>query len=224
MSRRVEGSPEVARAPARVVVLTTRHVGDGGPARGAAEAVARRGDERWPEGLLSWSLLESTDGQALMAYEQWSDDTALDSALSGPAPYEPGIPGAEPSAPVRYRLYRSHLGGGQEREVGCVVTPVFDVDGPARQRRFVDEIFAMTQGTSRQPGLIAAHFHLSTDGTRVVNYAEWTDERSHAYSLTAEDPAGLRRRIGEFPGVRPCGFRRWFPHAALAPARADDGR
>jgi hypothetical protein len=44
----------------------------------------------------------------------------------------------------------------------------------------------------------ATHLHASTDGTRVINYAEWTDEEAHRRMVDATptdiepapDPAG----------------------------------
>lgn len=222
MIRRSEIPPEITRADARTVVITVRHVRDAAHQQALAEsATAERGQEPWPQGLLSWSLFACTDGQALMAYEQWADDEVLDAAL---ASYVPGITGTAPSTPVRYRVHRSHESEAGAA-VGCVVTPVFDVDGPERQRHFIDEVFAMTKDVPPMPGSIAAHFHASTDGTRVLNYAEWTDEQAHLDMVTADDPQGIRRRItGEIPGVRPCGYRRWHLHTALTKAGRGDVR
>ncbi|WP_326692368.1 MULTISPECIES: antibiotic biosynthesis monooxygenase [unclassified Streptomyces] len=225
MIRRTETPPEVMRVDARTIVISVRHVGDVVAQQSlAAAAVADREQGPWPDGLLSWSLFACTDGQALMAYEQWTGDEVLDAALAATAPYVPGIPGTEPSVPVRYRLHRSHVSESVMVGVGCVVTPVFDVDGPERQRHFIDEVFAMTRDVPPMPGSIAAHFHTSTDGTRVFNYAEWTEEQAHLDMLTADDPQGVRRRVtGEIPGVRPCGYRRWHLHAGLTPAGRGDG-
>ncbi len=218
MIRRIETPPEITRADVNTVVITVRHTSDAGRQTTAAEAAAvGRGEEPWPDGLLSWSLFTSTDRLALMAYEQWGDDDALDTALASPVPYLPGIPGTEPSAPVRYRLDRSYVSATERVPMGCVVTPVFDVDGPERQRHFIDEVFAMTKDVAPMPGSIAAYFHTSTDGTRVFNYAEWRDEQAHLDMVTADDPRGIRRRITrEIPGVRPCGYRRWHLHTTLA--------
>lgn len=227
MIRRSKTPPVVTREDARLVVITVRHMGDTAMQQSVAEsAAAGRSESPWPEGLLSWSLFASTDGQALMAYEQWADDAALDVTLAAQSPYATGIPGTESSAPVRYRLHRSHLNEVETAKVGCVVTPVFDVDGPQRQRHFIDEVFAMTADVPPMPGSIAAHFHTSLDGTRVFNYAEWSDEQAHVDMVTADDPHGVRRRItGEIEGVRPCGYRRWALHAALhAEGSEDTGR
>ncbi|MDP1125051.1 hypothetical protein Q5O12_26370, partial [Klebsiella pneumoniae] len=54
--------------------------------------------------------------------------------------------------------------------------------------------------------LLAAHFHVSTDGRRVVNYAEWTDVQAHVDALAAGSdgvgtPTPRWRRVREFPGV-----------------------
>lgn len=160
-----------------------------------------------------------------MAYEQWTGDDALDAVLSASAAYAPGVPGTEPSVPVRYRLHRPHASTAVERRVGCVVTVSFDVDGPERQRCLVDEIFSMTKDGPAVPGLVAGHFRTSADGTRVVNYAEWTDEQAHAATLDSGDPRGVRRCLTqEIPGVRACGWRRWHPHITLVSGGNRDGR
>lgn len=105
------------------------------------------------------------------------------------------------------------------------MTPVFDVDGPERQRRFIDEVFAMTRDVAPMPGSIAAHFHISADGARVLNYAEWRDEQAHIDMVAADDPLGIRGRItGGIEGVRPCGYRRWRLHTALVTADGADVR
>lgn len=225
MIRHSKTPPEITRADAGLAVITVRHLGDAAKQSAIADAaVNTRRESPWPAGLLSWSVFTSTDVQALMAYEQWADDDALDTALAAPMPYAPGIPGTEPSAPVRYRLHRSHISHG-EAAVGCVVTPVFDVDGPERQRHFVDEVFAMTKDMAPMPGSVAAHFHTSLDGTRVFNYAEWSDEQAHLDAVTADDPRGVRRRLtGEIAGVRPCGYRRWHPHTTLLGTGPGDAR
>jgi tetracenomycin F1 monooxygenase len=50
---------------------------------------------------------------------------------------------------------------------------VFTVSSPEDQRRMFNEIVAAT-GTIREfPGFVSANVHLSYDGSRVVNYAQW---------------------------------------------------
>lgn len=118
MIRDTETPPEITRADAHTVMITIRHAG-AFPRQQALAAVAAddRQQELWPPGLLRWSLFASTDGQALMAYEQWTDDEALDSALIAPQPYVPGVPGTEPSTPIRYHLHRAHVNAGEGARV-----------------------------------------------------------------------------------------------------------
>jgi quinol monooxygenase YgiN len=214
---RNDAPPEVARADAHTTVITIRHAGDKQLQRTVAEkAAAGREEESWPDGLLSWSLFTSTDGQSLMAYEQWSCDDALDAALTCPDSYTSGIPGTEPSAPISYRLHRSHVTTEDDAPAGCIVTAVFDTDGPERQRHFIDQIFALSNEVGEMPGSIAAHFYTSMDGTRVLDYAEWSDEQSHIAVVTGKGWAPIRRRIsGEIPGVRPSSYHRWNLHTTL---------
>lgn len=50
---------------------------------------------------------------------------------------------------------------------------VFTVEAE-RQRELVDVLVDATEEVIRHmPGFIAANIHASTDGTRVVNYAQW---------------------------------------------------
>ncbi|KHO20573.1 antibiotic biosynthesis monooxygenase [Mycolicibacterium setense] len=50
---------------------------------------------------------------------------------------------------------------------------VFTVE-PARAAELVDLLRSATEDVMRHvPGFISANIHLSTDGTRVTNYAQW---------------------------------------------------
>lgn len=223
MNRRLEAWPDVARTGVGTVVITIRHTESPDSQRELADAAAaERHKEVWPRGLLGWALFTGTDGRALLGYEQWSDDAALDTALTGAVPYVPGIPGTEPAAPLRYRIARSYPGGAPGQSPGCLVTPVFDTDGPERQRHFLDTLFTMagddeTRDVGQMPGALSAYFHVSADGTRVFGFAEWTDEEAHLAAVGAQDTEASRRRLTqEIPGVRPSGYHRWGLHTALA--------
>lgn len=53
---------------------------------------------------------------------------------------------------------------------------VFTVD-PARQEELATLLADVTDQTMRsRPGFVSANIHLSLDGTRVVNYAQWRTE------------------------------------------------
>ncbi|MCS0637459.1 antibiotic biosynthesis monooxygenase [Streptomyces sp. LP05-1] len=65
---------------------------------------------------------------------------------------------------------------------------VFTV-APERQRELVALLAHATESTmKRQPGFICANFHLSSDGERVVNYAQWETE-DHYRAMLANPEA-----------------------------------
>ncbi|HEX3779251.1 MAG TPA: antibiotic biosynthesis monooxygenase [Pseudonocardiaceae bacterium] len=53
---------------------------------------------------------------------------------------------------------------------------VFIVD-PSRQRELMDVLVTVSEEVMRKlPGFVTANIHASTDGTRVLNYAQWATE------------------------------------------------
>lgn len=60
---------------------------------------------------------------------------------------------------------------------------VFTVD-PDRATQLADLLHAATEEVMRhQPGFRSANIHVSTDGTRVVNYAQWDSAESYQAML-----------------------------------------
>ncbi|MCK2238813.1 MULTISPECIES: antibiotic biosynthesis monooxygenase [unclassified Crossiella] len=142
--------------------------------------------EPLPEGCLAAACYRGVDGVSLLHYSQWSTSAAA-RAHAATAP----IPLAE------YRRYRSQVDA--TGPAGCVVIAAIDSPIPdARwQRDFVDGMFEAGEQAEAEgvviPGLLAAHFHLSADGTGVRNYAEWTDVAAHqAFTGTGHSPAWKR--------------------------------
>ncbi|MEV0386760.1 hypothetical protein [Nonomuraea sp. NPDC050643] len=159
----------------------------------------------WPPEIISFNVLASTDGDAVLTYTQCAGEA--DSRF---------VAEVTDAEPIEYRLYRG--GGRADRPVpGCIVVVSIELDGPdtQRQRRWVDTVFdAMAAETDPHPGGISAHFHLSTDGVRILNYAEWTDEDSHrdALARSGRGTVGIApewRAVQEFPGVKSGGFKRY---------------
>ena len=144
----------------------------------------------WPETLLSIAWLASLDGQSALAYVQWRDESEFEAYGRTHRPIlaarlKAAIPALGPAAPVFYRRYRSGT-RPDAPEPGCVVVVSVEFDGPdeARQRAWVDAVFdAIESDPSPPAGGISGHFHVSSDGTRVLNYAEWVDEASHRAAL-----------------------------------------
>lgn len=111
------------------------------------------------------------------------------------------MPGIQRLGPHCYQLYRSGgLGTDDRRIAGCavIVDVAFDEPDTERQRAWVDGVFeALETEPHPDPGGIAGHFHVSVDGTRVLNYAEWESAEAHREALTAPgDGVGSRPRSG----------------------------
>ncbi|MDX8036025.1 nitroreductase family deazaflavin-dependent oxidoreductase [Lentzea sp. BCCO 10_0856] len=189
--------PDIGRSDADTVLVVEAPV--------TAEIFDELERKPWPDGLISVSTYAATDGETALTYTQWAAGATGREFLSG-------LTGAEP---VEYRLYRS---GTRENPPvpGCVVVVSVEFDGPdpQRQRRWVDTVFdALAGETDPPPGGISGHFHVSTDGTKVLNYAEWTDEQAHrdALARSGQGTVGTSpgwQRVQAFPGVRNSGFRR----------------
>ena len=150
----------------------------------------------WPDALISRTCYLSTDEQRVLTYEQWSDDH----------------PDVEDPAAIAYRLYRS--GVRDDAPVpGCIVIVEVQTDGSATARQWIDAVFdALAAETTLHPGGISGHFHISLDGTRVLNYAEWVDEASHIEAVGQAGSIGRApawRKVQSMPGVENRGVRRY---------------
>ena len=155
----------------------------------------------WPDALISRTCYLSTDEQRVLTYEQWSDDQ----------------PDVEDPAAIAYRLYRS--GARDDAPVpGCIVIVEVQTDGHDTARQWIDTVFdALAAEPTPHPGGISGHFHVSLDGTRVLNYAEWVDEASHVEAVGATGSVGRGpawRRVHTMPGVRSLGVRRFTAYGA----------
>lgn len=164
----------------------------------------------WPDRLVSRTCYVSTDGTRVLTYEQWQ---------TGPSEIDPNA--------IAFRLYRS---GTRENPppVGCVVVVEVQTDGHDVARAWVDAVFeALDAEPALHPGGIAGHFHISVDGTRVMNYAEWVDEASHVEAIGQAGSIGRGpawQRVHAHAGVRTLGFRRYVVRGARqrsAPGSSD---
>lgn len=165
-------------------------------AEAAREAFERRGGE----GLVSFTAYEGIDHDGAFTYEQWTSEDAIEN-LDG--------------APV-YRLYRGNQGEGVP---GALVIVSVEFEGPdeQRQRDWIDLVFtALDSEPVRPEGGISGYFHVSTDGTRVLNYAEWTSAEAHLAALAAPGDDGVGttdvwKKVHSFPGVSGGSVKRYRP-------------
>jgi quinol monooxygenase YgiN len=80
----------------------------------------------------------------------------------------------------------------EERAPLVTLINVFTVD-PARAAELAELLRVATEEKMQfVPGFISANIHLSTDGTRVLNYAQW--QSIEAYQAVFEDP-GAREHM-----------------------------
>ncbi len=222
--------PDFARTGVGAVKASTWRVGTPERQRAAVDAVNAAWQSRdWPAAaLLSYTVLAGTDGDTLFHYSQWADEAAYEEFFRTArddrnAEVDAAVPGIVRVGLDGYRPYRSV--GAADATPGCVVVVEarFDPGAADAARGFVDLVLE-AQATDPAPaaGLLSGNFHLSADGTRMLNYAEWEGERDHVAALAAPGPGvgsdtAQWRRVLDFPALASNGFRRYVPALTLVP-------
>ncbi|MYR92776.1 MULTISPECIES: antibiotic biosynthesis monooxygenase [unclassified Streptomyces] len=231
MTVRFTDRPDPARTDAGIAKASTWDVGTPERQRQAVDAIRKAWESRgWPHpGLLSYSVYTGEDGRTLLHYSQWADEQAYQDFVregrdARNADIDAAVPGIERLALHTYELYRSALQAeGDTREPGCVVIVDVEFAGPdpARQRDWIDAVFEALGNENRTlEGGVAAHFHVSTDGTRVLNYAEWESAEHHIAALAAPgegigSPSPLWERVQKYPGMTGGGVNRYTPALSM---------
>jgi len=220
--------PDIARPDVKAVVVNQWTVGSPERQRAAVDAITGQWDHRTrPEALVSFSAFTSTDGDTVLTYAQWTSDDAKNEAMKAHRPtglraLEDAVPGIEPSPPVTYRLYRSFL--PDSGPASAIVVVNIDAENSTRARQWIDEVLDALGGEGEpHPGLISAHFHISTDGTQILNYAEWIDEAAHRDALEHGPTEGIGQtdsphwqNVLNTPGIKPAGLNRYQLRRSLA--------
>ncbi|WP_338898962.1 antibiotic biosynthesis monooxygenase [Streptomyces sp. TG1A-60] len=233
MTRRTDLHPDPARPGVGAPFFSTWRVGTPERQRQTVEAIADTWERRpWPtDGLLGYFVHTAEDGSGLLHYSQWADEQAYEAFVKTRRQerndaIDTAVPGIERVALGRYRHHRSLTRGDRAVRVpGCVVVVDIEFDGPdpARQRAWVDAVEeALAAEPNPHPGGISAHFHLGTDGTRVLNYAEWETARHHIDALAAPgegvgSPSELWRRVQTWPGLKGSTVDRYTYALGLVP-------
>lgn len=198
--------PEVRRGDVDLALVSELSANDPHVQRKLADAaLARRQKGHWPVGLLSDSWLLGVDGKSVLRYAQWSGAAAHDIVDRSRA----------------YRLHRSVVTGSGE--TGCVVVVSFEIENIRRGKEWIDALIAAGDGVEPTPGMLSAHFHVSTDGSRVINYAEWTAAAAHedavggrAAKVAASAPdSAVAHVVDKTPGVRCLGYARYLPYRGV---------
>lgn len=220
-----DGAPEATRVGVGIVLLGEWRVPGPGAQWGVAEAATAAWRRRWPDGLVTYRCLLGEDGCALLHVTRWAGVAAARAfAWGGKGAWardvDAVVPGVERLGVTAYRWYRGTAPLDAPPATGCVVTVEVTLERPGaeRQRAWVDHVFAAagTDAASPAAGLLAAHFHLSLDGTRVLNLADWTTPRAHRAAVPPGDAGDpFRDRVRAFPGVAATTTRRHTPYGHI---------
>ncbi|MFH9734314.1 antibiotic biosynthesis monooxygenase [Streptomyces sp. NPDC017260] len=233
-TRRTDAHPELVRPDVQAPFFSTWRVGTPERQRLTVDAIARTWERRpWPAGdLLGYHVYTGHDGSTLLHHSQWASEQAFESFVKAHRQervdeIDTAVPGIERVGLGRYRRYRSRTreNSGTAPVPGCVVIVDVEFEGPdpERQRAWVDAVLeALESEPEPPPGGISAHFHLSTDGTRVLNYAEWESAQAHTDALAAPgDGVGsgsaLWERVRNWPGMTGGGVSRYDHALGLVP-------
>ncbi|MFE7956754.1 antibiotic biosynthesis monooxygenase [Streptomyces sp. NPDC014802] len=234
MTRRTDAHPDLTDPRAGAPFFSTWRVGT--PERQAltVEAIARTWERRpWPAGdLLSYHVYTGHDGSTLMHHSQWTSEQAYEAFVRSHRQervdeIDTAVPGIERVALNRYRHHRSRERAvGDERVPGLIVAVRIDFEAAAAEERgtWVDLVLkALADDPVGHPGLISAHFHLSTDGGHVLNYAEWESTDAYDAVLAAPGqgigaPTDLWERVRTYPGVKGFSPVRYEHALGLLPA------
>lgn len=224
---RTTDHPDPAREDAHIAFFSRWRLAGPEEQQAALDAIAAVWEPRpWPApGLLGYHLYTGEDGRSLLHHSQWTsedayEDYARDHRQARNDAVDAAVPGIERLGLGRYRHYRGGRTDGDARVPGCVVVVGVEFDGPdrRRQRAWVDAVFeALRTDPQPPPGGISAHFHLSTDGERVLNYAEWESAQAHVDALASPGrgiggPTEQWQRVQRYPGLKRSSVDR-FRHA-----------
>ncbi|WEV25427.1 antibiotic biosynthesis monooxygenase [Streptomyces sp. 71268] len=212
--------PDITRPDAGTILASRWVVSDPAHQRPAADSVI----DSWeqldrPDAMLTLTTYLSTDGGHVLNYAQWTNDEDHHTFVRTQRPaliraIDEELPGIERPGLTRYRLHDSYRAPTGGAEVGAVVTVKFETDGLDAQRRLADTVIAGLR-EHPVPGMVAAHFHLSTDGTEVLNYAEWTTLDAWRAFTRGGTSRALAETIAALPGVRPLGLTPYLPYRGV---------
>ncbi|MGW6905614.1 antibiotic biosynthesis monooxygenase [Streptomyces sp. NPDC054940] len=233
MTRRTHTHPDLAHPEIGAPFFSTWRVGTPLRQRQTVDAIAATWQRRpWPaDSLLGYHVYTGHDASTLLHYSQWRSEAAFEAFTKTHRQervdeIDTAVPGIERLWLGRYRHYRSLSRPDDTRVPGCIVIVDIEFEGPdaERQRAWVDAVVeAVEAEPNPNAGGIAAHFHLSTDGTRVLNYAEWESAQAHIEALAAPgDGIGSAteqwHRVQTWPGLKGSTVSRYDHALGLVPS------
>ncbi|MFF7248226.1 antibiotic biosynthesis monooxygenase [Embleya sp. NPDC008237] len=104
-------------------------------------------------------------------------------------------------------------------DVGTILVSPWIVHTPERQRAAVDATIAEWEGVPWPTGFLTLNCFVSTDGERVLNYAQWTSDDEHRAFVRTARPKLVRGIDEVVPGIeRPGVIRYRLAGSAIHPA------
>lgn len=187
--------PDPSRPDVHAPMFSTWRVGTPQRQRAAIDAIATTWDAApWPTpDLKSYSVFPGTGGDTLLHFSQWTDDAAYREFVATHRQerndaIDAAVPGIERVGLFTYLHHRSTeaLAGRPT----CFAVTVAELDGPARQRDWADQVGTVADG------LIVTHVFLGTDGSRVLLLQDWTIEDAQRAAPPASGAAVTVQRFG----------------------------
>lgn len=140
----------------------------------------------WPEGLLSHTAYAGEDGLSVLHYSQATGEQGFSNFagskhewLKGVDAAVPGIQRRGAGAYTRKVSVRTDVAG----TTACVVLVTFVADSADAATAWIEDLLSAARTEPAAPGMLSAHFHVSLDGHKVINYAEWMDAQAHQQSV-----------------------------------------
>lgn len=233
MTRRTIEHPDLTDPRIGASFFSTWRMGTPERQREAVEAIGRTWERRtWPgDDLLGYHVYTGNDGSTLLHSSQWASEAAYEAFAKVHRQervdeIDALVPGVERVGLERYRRYRSRERAvGDARVPGLVVAVRIDfaTEAAGERAHWVDLVLkALADDPVGHRGLISAHFHLSADGTHVLNYAEWESARAYDEVLAAPGegvgaPTEQWDRVRTYPGVRKFSAGRYEHALGLVP-------
>ncbi|MBL1095775.1 antibiotic biosynthesis monooxygenase [Streptomyces coffeae] len=222
--------PDLARPEVGAALFSTWSAGTPERQRATVEAIAATWDSRpWPApDLLSYNVYTGTDGDTLMHHSQWTGEEAYHAFVQEHraervADIDSAVPDIKRLGVGTFRRYRGFSGipEGTTPAPGLIVVidVDFDAPDPALRRNWIDTVIETLHAVPL-PGLISADFHLNVDGrahlgsdrARVLNYAQWTDEKAYEAAILDDGRPGgpaAADRLRNLPGFAGSESRRY---------------
>ena len=147
-------------------------------------------------GFVSANLHRSTDGVKVANYAQWSSMSAFEAFRNNEMVQQQAAKLFEfdrPDSHVYEIVTSASKVGTPEIKEGEYLTHFAEFRmEPENQPKMVELAKEHLTPAMEQPGLISATFHRSLDGTRVINYGQWTNPEAIA-NLTQQPGFGKDR-------------------------------